>query len=262
MDTSTLIASGIIENYTLGLATDDEMQLVEQSANASEEVFKILAQNQIALEKYAYAYEIQTPTTLKNKIFNQINMDNQTKEIELKPVSPIKTWWVAASLIISASSLLGNVYLGSQTETLKTQLSQITKTNNRLTYENLINRANYRSASEQLSLLHKHGNKTTHLEGLDLAKEASAMIYWNSESKDLFVSIDNLPKLPAGKQYQLWAMADGKPVNAGLLALEFQNNSLIKMNDVANAQAFAISLEKIGGSATPDMKAIYVLGTI
>lgn len=262
MEPQTFIESGIVENYVLGIANVEEMALVEEMCKKSPEVFKFLEQNQTAIGNYAYAYEIQSPLATKNKIFNHINMDKETQEIEFKPVSPIKTWWVAASLVISAASLLGNVYYGTQTEKLKSQLAQINKTNNRLTYENLINKANYRSAAEQLSLLHKHGNKTTHLEGTKVSLESSAVIYWNSETKDLYISLDYLPKEPEGKQYQLWAVVKGKPVSAGLIDIGIQSNYLLKMKDVQEADAFAISLEKAGGAISPDANAIYLTGSI
>lgn len=262
MEERDLIESGLIESYVLGFTTKAESTCVEEMAKESEKVSKILSQNQTAIEKYAYAYQILPTTLIKEKIFNQINMDKETKEIEFKPVSPFKTWWVAASLVITTASLLGNVYYGTQNENLKSHLSQVTKSNNRLTYENLINKSNYRSASEQLSLLHKHGNKTTHLEGLEISKESSAMIYWNSETKDLYISIDNLPKEPAGKQFQLWAIVNGNAVDAGIITINAPNNSIMKMKAVENAQAFAISLEKIGGSSSPTKDAIYAMGTI
>ncbi len=262
MEPTSIIESGILERYVLGVATENEKKEVELWANKSPQIANLLMENRKALEKYALAFELPSLASVRDKIFNQINMEKQTKEIQLTPNSQIKTWWVAASLLISTASLLANVYYGTQTEKLKGQLSQISKTNNRLTYENLINKANYRSAAEQLSLLHKHGSKTTHLEGLEIAKESSAMIYWNSETKNLYLSIDNLPKAPSGKQYQLWALADGIPVDAGVIEPNAQQNSLIKMKLIDKAQAFAISLENTGGATSPTKNAIFAMGNI
>jgi len=262
MDVIALVESGSIESYVLGLATEQEAIEIELLAKENTEIYALLVENRKVLEQYALAFEISAPESVRVNIFNAINMEKETKEIEFKPSTPIKTWWVAASLLISVASLLGNVYYGTQAEQLKSQLSQINKTNNKLTYENLINRANYRNAAEQLSLLHKHGSKTTHLEGLAIAKESSAMIYWNSETKDLYLSIDNLPKTPEGKQYQLWALADGKPVDAGVVDINAEKNSLVKMKLVQNAKAFAISLENVGGAVSPNMNAIFAMGNI
>ncbi|HPZ88874.1 MAG TPA: anti-sigma factor, partial [Flavihumibacter sp.] len=62
-----------------------------------------------------------------------------------------------------------------------------------------------------------------------------------------------------GKQYQLWAIVNGKPQNAGLL----QNcNEFCYLSTNSNAQAFAITLEKTGGSEEPTLTEMLVLGQV
>jgi anti-sigma-K factor RskA len=61
-------------------------------------------------------------------------------------------------------------------------------------------------------------------------------------------------------QYQLWAIADGKPVDAGMYTEE--KDSKIALANITNAQAFAITLEKKGGSPVPTMENMYVMGEI
>jgi anti-sigma-K factor RskA len=56
-------------------------------------------------------------------------------------------------------------------------------------------------------------------------------------------------------------MVDGKPVDAGMLDMD-KGQMVVKMKNTPVAQAFAITLEKKGGSPTPDMNAMYVMGTI
>ncbi|MDQ0065658.1 anti-sigma factor [Chryseobacterium lathyri] len=55
-------------------------------------------------------------------------------------------------------------------------------------------------------------------------------------------------KAPEGMQYQLWAIADGKPVSAGVYTEE--KNSKNSSCHIPKAQAFAITLEKQNGSET------------
>ena len=74
--------------------------------------------------------------------------------------------------------------------------------------------------------------------------------------------LDGLPQPPKGMQYQLWVMQDGKPVDMGVLPNSIANTpAMQKVNmSVTSGQAFAISLEKEGGSPTPTMQNIYVMG--
>ncbi len=84
--------------------------------------------------------------------------------------------------------------------------------------------------------------------------------FWNKNTKEVFITVNKLPIAGTGKQYQLWAIVDGKPVDAGMI----DNNctTICKMKNIPNAQAFAITLEQSGGSPAPTMEQLYVLGEV
>ena len=42
------------------------------------------------------------------------------------------------------------------------------------------------------------------------------LVFWNTRTHQVAVQVQSLPPLPADKQYQLWSMVDGKPVDAGV----------------------------------------------
>jgi hypothetical protein len=50
-----------------------------------------------------------------------------------------------------------------------------------------------------------------------------------------------LPAPALGKQYQLWAIVDGKPVDAGIISLQKEIYKIQKMKSFGSAQAFAIT---------------------
>jgi anti-sigma-K factor RskA len=64
--------------------------------------------------------------------------------------------------------------------------------------------------------------------------------------------------VPTGKQYQLWAIVDGKPVDAGMIATKKGIYHIQKMKSFGSVQAFAITLEKAGGSPIPTMDEMIV----
>jgi anti-sigma-K factor RskA len=74
--------------------------------------------------------------------------------------------------------------------------------------------------------------------------------------------MSGLPPLAESKQYQLWAIVDGKPVDLGMLPNEKQESLLLRMKDVSEPQAFAITIEPKGGSARPTLDQMIVLGKI
>ena len=81
---------------------------------------------------------------------------------------------------------------------------------------------------------------------------------WDTNSKDVYLSLNDLPKPPKGKQYQLWGMVDGKPVDAGVYPLG--NHTMQKMKPMENVALFAITLEDEGGVPSPTMDEMYVAG--
>ena len=100
------------------------------------------------------------------------------------------------------------------------------------------------------------------LKGTPHAPDALAKIYWMKTTGDVYVDPTNLPGVPSGKQYQLWAIVDGKPVDAGMISTEKGIYHIQKMKSFGHAEAFAITLEKTGGSPTPTMDEMYVISKI
>jgi anti-sigma-K factor RskA len=85
-------------------------------------------------------------------------------------------------------------------------------------------------------------------------------LFWEKSTKDVYILTNKLPPPSPGKQYQLWALVDGKPVDAGMLDLNCQG--ACKMKNIQKAQAFAITLEKKGGNPTPTMEQMFVMGKV
>ena len=71
-----------------------------------------------------------------------------------------------------------------------------------------------------------------------------------------------MPANDAEHQYQLWALVDGKPVDLGVFDMNADDDGMVRMKAIENAQAFAVTLERRGGSSVPTMEQMMVLGTI
>jgi anti-sigma-K factor RskA len=112
----------------------------------------------------------------------------------------------------------------------------------------------------KLDILRRADTKPIEMKGLDIAPNAKVVVYWNAKEKATLLSIQNLPEPPKGKQYQLWAIVDKNPVNAGIFTYDV--TAVQPMKGFENAEAFAVTLEPEGGSAVPTMDNMYVLGTV
>jgi anti-sigma-K factor RskA len=70
----------------------------------------------------------------------------------------------------------------------------------------------------------------------------------------------NMPVNDKYHQYQLWALVGGKPVSLGVFDADTTSKDMKEMESIASADAFAVTLEKRGGSPTPTMDEMMVLG--
>ena len=112
--------------------------------------------------------------------------------------------------------------------------------------------------------MHRSSIKMVSLKGMEAAPSALTTVFWDSTSHNVYLLINNLPIPASDKQYQVWALLDGKPIDLGMIENEYfiqQKSLLIKAQNVEKAQAFAITLEKKGGNPTPQGQMI-VLGNL
>ena len=87
-------------------------------------------------------------------------------------------------------------------------------------------------------------------------------MFWDKQTGKMYMIIHHLPKSSAQKDYQLWAMVDGKPISIGIVQDEIRGR-FIEMNNVpAGAVSFIVTLEKAGGTTAPTLDETYLQGEI
>jgi hypothetical protein len=181
----------------------------------------------------------------------------------LVPRAGFAKYVAAASLILLAGSVLLNLYLLDQYKKSIAQNKELSAIQTQVTSTNQGFKAKLLSYENALNLMKNPLMAIVKLPGMPNSPAPSSMatVYWNTESKDVYLLINELPKPLSDKQYQLWAIVDGKPVDAGTFDMT-EGISFVKLKTIPKAEAFAITLEKRGGSETPTMDAMYVMGRV
>ncbi|MGH2553945.1 MAG: anti-sigma factor, partial [Chitinophagaceae bacterium] len=77
-----------------------------------------------------------------------------------------------------------------------------------------------------------------------------------------YFMIHHLPQSSASKDYQLWAIVNGKPVSVGLVRDDIRGRFSEMTNVPVNASGFIVTLENAGGNMTPTESELYLKGTI
>jgi hypothetical protein len=109
-------------------------------------------------------------------------------------------------------------------------------------------------AKQDLQVLAGPGVQAVTLAGLGPSPGAKGRTYVNPSTHDALFYAFDLPALPADKTYQLWFIADGKPVPAGVFAVDPRGTASLRVQqvaDVARIQAWAVTVEPRGGLPQP-----------
>lgn len=94
---------------------------------------------------------------------------------------------------------------------------------------------------------------------------AVAVSVWRQERQEGLLVVENLPALPAGRDYQLWVIDPNlkTPVSAGIFKVDAAGKVRIEFKPdrvVQSAYKFAVTVEKAGGAKVPTLDQMVVIG--
>lgn len=266
MQANDIISSGLLELYATGLTSKEETIQIEQWAKLHPEVAAELSAIEKGLESYAQAHAIQPAPSVKGKVLAQINTDKKTTIIPFnngaRSVAPFWKYAAAASVILFISSAIINVSLYNKVNETAKNLDQTQQSLASLQQSNEDMKGSNESMKQDMGVVQSKYSEPVVLNGIGVAPNAVAKIFWMKNTGEVYIDPSNLPDVPSDKQLQLWAIVDGKPVDAGMIvtANNGQKFKIQKMKSFGKVDAFAITIEKKGGSPAPTMDQMVVMG--
>jgi DNA-binding protein H-NS len=256
----------------MGQCTPAEKQEVELYALEYPEIQAELDSINEALGNYARSYEQTPPAHLKEKIAAAVKKavtDAPKKEAKVIPLDTgtlaaagrerIFKLLAAASIALLILSSAMNYRFYSQLNDTEGQLATLKSERDNMTAQMQEQKNSLAEVqkvmevwSRDMQILKNPDLVPMEMKGMPIAPDAKAMAYLDNKTKDVYLEVDKLPRAPEGMQYQFWAIINGKPVSAGMIDLCEQPDTcgILKMTNM-DAHAFAISLEKKGGSEQP-----------
>ncbi len=273
MDIKEYIASGILESYSIGAVSSQEKREVECMSHIYPEIREELDKIMFSIEQMADAQKITPPAELKNKLFAQLK-NMPVADTPSAKIVPLKTTsssnyksfnrlLAAACVVLAVSMVSLYFYQTSNAVDLTKQLAKADETISNKLFEISKLRETKKYTDGELAMFRNPDFKTVFLKSTNNKPESSlAIICWNKQNNKTVIAINDLPTAPTDKQYQLWAIVDGKPVDMGMIPIESLTSGFFEVKNIENPQAFAITLEKKGGVSQPTMEEMYVIGTI
>lgn len=254
MNLQEYILSGILENYVLGLATDEERQEVERYAAVYPEIRAELDAIEQTLETYAFSHAVAPPSGLQTQLLNKLS--------PVAPASakvPFKWWWLLPIVLGITYLLVQNFSQQRQLVEKNTAIAQL-----QTDYQDL--ERNCASYNTQIALLKDTLTKSILLVGI-YEPTAQIVVHWNQKQNKVLLGAINLSDLNANQDYQLWAIINGKPSDMGVIDITqsvLPETQLIevKADFLEKPQKFAITIEPKGGSAVPSLDKLYLVGNV
>lgn len=271
MDTKAYIESGVIESYVLGLSTAEEAAELVLLCTQHEDIRKAVDEFAALMEAQAFDNAVAPPPMVKDKVMLALADEFEQEKKSTVPVIAIKTtdevpsiaapktawrYLAAASIILLVASTALNFYFYSSYKESNEKYVALLQERNNLEASNKVFRTNM-NIIEDTNVL-KIDLKTVKPEQYNLAA-----VFWNKKTNEVHIMSDAMAALPADKQYELWAIIDGAPVNIGALE-NCGKEALCKMSSISKTPSvFAITIEDKGAiKATPNMPGMVVAGAV
>lgn len=267
MQEKEIIESGLLELYALDALSGEDRAMVEDQLKHSE----LLQQeyNAIAktLENYGAANSLVPPSGVLESVKEELGLriGVEAVDVERKTDSTTNTkslsfyWAVAASILLLVSAGI-NLLQNKNFNQLNQNYLALQSESNQLI-------AQTASLKEDKGMMQSYIQEITSPETVQIIMGGTpknesflASVFWNKESKKIIIANHQVEPLESGKQYQLWALVDGQPVDLGVFDGVDSVKSMKVLGD--NAQALAVTIEPKGGSISPTLSTMCLYGEV
>jgi len=258
MDKQEYIDSGILELYVFGRLDEVEFNEVTKMAENDEDIKNEI----ISIEKAVINFSESVSPFLSSDNYDKIRRALMLKHgvVDIKPKSNIFLYlsWAASILL-----LIGIGYQYKQLDDKETRIVNAETEKSKLQKSVVDLQLKNKESEEALALVRDNNNIVIALAGQEVSPESFAKAYWNKNTKTVHIDASGLPEPPEGMVYQVWALKLNPltPTSIGLLD-NFKGNAkkIFAVENANEAEAFGITLEPAGGSASPTLEQLYTLG--
>ncbi|MDR3696270.1 anti-sigma factor [Mucilaginibacter sp.] len=270
-DIKAYIESGILELYVLGDVSAGEKLQVEAMALMHPAIKAELDEIERSMELYAEKNAVEPAEHLRTRILNNMltnfGEDSTFDEVIEEPKNNVVAFTApqatnfykyafAACLALLLASVVALVSMYNKLQDSNSAIAALQSDKQHF--------ANTVSLKEgELEVLQDASFKFLKLQATTKAPTGSQItVAWSPARKKVWIDMKSLkmPENDKEHQYQLWALVAGKPVDLGVFDANADTTDMKQMKSIASADAFAVTLEPKGGSPTPTMDEMMVIG--
>jgi len=244
-----IISQGWLEGYITGDLSDEERKQVEHHLTDAV-VYKEYLAVQNKLESVVIQGEIKPDAQVKPQVLSSLHSAKKGSF----------NYMMAASISVALLASVAAFYFWQKSEAVDGQLADLQSQNTELTdnVQRVTNKMD--NIRQDLSVLLNSAFARVVLNSTDESIVRKAVIYFNPSEQQVYLNSSTLSELTEGQQYQLWALIDGQPVDAGVF--DVRKDEFQLMNSFEHVDAFAVTIEPKGGSTEPTLETMQVYGEV
>lgn len=267
-DLNKILHSGLLEQYVLGLVSEEERVEVECYIVKHHEVYEKVQRLRSCMEHYTGLHDIPTPKsqTPKSDLPPPLKT-TRSLSVETKFGEPIERMTELRNYTRLLASLAGasilffaglSIYFYQKTTESTGELSQLSHRMSILENQHAAALSYLNSMEGDHELLKDVRTRKMPMEGVGDMPQAKAVVYYNEREQKTYLDPVSLPAPPSDHHYSLWAEVNKKRVNMGKIEPS-ANHCLIPIDFVNNTKTFMITLEPNNGTTSGNRKPCLVV---
>ena len=245
--------------YALGALSPEDARVFEDFLASSPEARREAAEfREVSALLATQAPDADADADLKNRVLQRIaSMKGRALSPQAPPRVPAGYWLALAATVVLAVGL-GTVLIGTRRQ-LAVRTVAMDSMRQRLD-------ASLAQLSSREATLNWILDPAVELNQLTSTGDSKPIIqlFWNRRTNAVMAHAFNLAPAPAGHEYQLWFIKDGKPVPSVTFNSEESGHALvqgIRAPEGGGITHAAITLEPAGGSPQPTTPVILIGAT-
>ncbi|MDC7993858.1 anti-sigma factor [Altibacter sp. HG106] len=260
MSEQEIIESGNLELYVCGALSEKEANEVNTAVQSSKEVEKEVEEIEETLLKLGESVAPSLSSHIWNAIATGIS---GVRRMDTNRGTNWAAWtgWAAAILCV-----VGLFFMMNQNNNLEEQLQITTLENEDLQQDLQDTEDRLVQTTTVLDIIRSKEYDAYTLPGnQSVAPEAFAKLYYNRTENVAYIDTKGLPTPPRGKVYQAWSLIVDPltPTSMGVMqnGIEIEEG-IYKFEGFPTPEAIGITLEPEGGSESPTLEQLYILGPV
>jgi anti-sigma-K factor RskA len=262
MSTIETLNSGDLELYVYGVLNESETNQIAALSQSDSTIKNEI----ISIENSILQLSSSFSPIISSEVYEKVKIKLGLKTSDVITIKPKSNWAQYLGWAASIALLIGIGYQYQQQTTIENKIVTIEKEKTKLNEAVATSENKNKQTKEALAIIRDAKNTVVSLGGQAVSPTSYAKVYWNKETQVVYVDAAGLPEPPEGMVYQVWSLKLSPtltPTSIGLLEnFKSDDTKLFAVSKTGDAEAFGITLEPAGGSASPTMEQLYTLGKV